>query len=422
MIVALTALLLLLAYFGYYLLFLKDQSQTWISSNDIDLDDNSSVELVVTDIKGNEIKYCVVNDCTYALSIPTAKIETNEFDGWGEYKITYNFSKYLLFPWSKYTYLKSWSIEKIEDEESDFTAESYLEGVKKLLENYYVWEIYSLPTLPAFSREEASFINENPILDWDYTKSLYLLYQISQSESDTKLKQAFDKEISYLNDNAETIIEGYEAHSIPPAYLLKLIDQGLSSQYISLVDSATIPQYYEEVLEQTINDKVARPIDSRNPDLTYYDKMIRYADDYSIFAEYDRKDLADFTYNQMLVLFNSIESLNGICTLAYSNHRLIDATELRDKFENVFGDTTTQLIEGNLYELVMCKKYVNTNDCEIEGLEQSIDNVLDVSTSRVGEYFFIMGGTSTSGENIEELPTIKSFNLLDNLIYILSEK
>jgi hypothetical protein len=124
----------------------------------------------------------------------------------------------------------------------------------------------------------------------------------------------------------------------------------------------------------------------------------------------------------MLVLFNSIESLNGICTLAYSDQDLIEGTELRNKFENVFGDTTTQLIEGNLYELVMCKKYVNTNDLEIEGLEQSIDNVLDVSTSRVGEYFFIMGGTSTSGENIEELPTIKSFSLLDNLMYILSEK
>jgi hypothetical protein len=421
-VVVVTVVLLLLAYFGYYFLFLKEEGQNWKSSNDIDLDDSNSVELVITDVKENEIKYCVVNDCTYTLLIPpTATIEMKNFDGLGEYQITFNFSKYPLYPWSKYTYLKSWSIEKVENEQTNFTVDSYLESVKQLFKNYYIWEIYSLPTTPTLSREDASFIHENPVLDWDYTKSLYLIYQISQSSSDEELQQVFEKEITYLNDNAEKIIENYEDYSVPSAHLLKLIDQGLSIHYLSLIDNAEIPQYSKEVLEQIVNDKIGRPIESGNPYSLDYKRMIRYVDDYKIFNEYGETDLADFSYNQMIVLFNSMESLNGVCTLAYSTEGLIDSNELKDKLEGVFNNETTELIEGGIYELAMCKKYVKVNNMEIKDLDQAIHNALNMSTSKVEEYFFIMRGVSTLEDNVEELPTIKSFSLLDNLMYIWSE-
>ncbi len=421
-IIATVAIVVLFLYFSYYLLFLEDEYQKFLIEYGLELDNNSSIQLTVSDVGEDGLTYCILNDCSYSLPLSSKNLLQNDFDGWGEYRVTIEVSKYLLYPWGSKKCIKSWSLEKINSAQAVPNSKELLTSIKVLLNNYYVWEVYSIPTVPNPTREDNASYQEKPNLNFDYTKSLYLIHQIAQEKKDQELDDVFDKEISYLNENREDIMENYEDYIIPSAYILKLVDQGLDQEYLSIFEESTVPTYYEESLEKSVEEKTPVSIVESSPQSIKYQNLIQYADYFNIYTEYDMEEFADYSYNQMIVLFNNMESLNGVCTLAYSNQGLIDSNDLKRTLEDIFSNETTQLIEGSLYELVMCKKYSEMKGVEIGGLDKALDTVLYISTSNIEEYSFVMRGVSTSGNNIEELLTIRNFSLLDNLMYIWSEE
>jgi hypothetical protein len=423
MIVAISIFLLATFYFLYYIFLLDDEKEEILTALNAT---NSSVEMYIADVNSEKgfIQYCHFNNCDKYLYLPFENIEENDFNRLNNYKVEFNFAPYLLYSWGDKERMKSWSIKEAQKNYKDLRSHEYLVTLKQLLSERYLWEIYSIPVSEEIgSLEDVLVISEVVNLDWEYTKSLYLLHKIAEEMEDKNFQEAFNKEIAYLNKNIDEVIEyNNQINWFPPANLLELADLGLNEEYLSFVDDYIVKETFGEVLELQNEDKrnflIGEEYYSND-----YRKIRYYSDYYPIFSKYGYDDLAKYSYDQMINVYNmSNYKSYGLCSIAYSTGNIIPFDELLGILQPVLDNNQTELIEGNLYELILCNMFARKNNRSIEGLDNAIDSLRNLMTFNLGSNYLLVTELSGEDPNTGEVLTISTYNILDVLMYLVYEQ
>jgi len=364
--------------------------------------------------------YCIFSDCTYTFDF-TCKTFEGEFDGPGQYVVVVEFKDRSLFPLNKINKkkkLKNWRIEKIELKDPD--VNSYLSGLRSLLKTEYLWRVSSLPLPPSLPSMKDWLKSDKVFLGGDYLKSVYLLGELSEKLEDEELRSFFKREIQYLNSNKEQILSEVFL-TYPDAYILELIELGLSEDYRTLIEDFVIQEQKEPVFSFNFNKQPLLLTEN----IVYskeYLEMVRYSDHYRIFKEYGEMDLANYLLNKVGGIYSSSEFVvYGLCSFAYADQKLIKASGLEEKLEEVFSNDEEELIEGNIYELLMCDLCVKKKIIEIKSLDNKIQKALESSTINVDENAFIVRKLSVENEDASSSVDPVAYNLLDNLMYLLYE-
>ena len=413
----------LLVYFGYYFIFLlRNEYINTLNRLNILEKDKTSFQLDIANFeqKSCNITYCVLNNCTYDIELPCSRLKANEFNGYGSYEIRLDIGASWLYFWSDKQIIRSWTMIKVESQAEQKSIDSYMIALKDILEDNYLWQVYSIPVSSNISSSGHLFLLDSVSINFDYTKSLYLIAVLANTYDDEGLGGIFEREISYLNENSEAIIEANKNGRYPEAYILELINLGLNEEYLSLIKDFKIPFYDKETFDNTIIERAVLPINDELYSSTYRN-IIRYADYYKIFLENDYIDLAEYSFNQMVSIFNSSEySLYGICSVGFTTDGLIEFSDIQSKLEGIFLDKHFSLIEGNVYELIMCQKFSNQQDTLIEGLNSSITTLVQNTTLSFDEKSLLVRGLSPLRESDTEYFPIVTYNTLDNLMYLIS--
>jgi hypothetical protein len=413
-------LLLIAFYFCYYFFILKDEKNEIFSSLDID---NSSIEFSIANLDSEDgyIQYCHFNNCNKYLYLPFESIEENDFSGFGKYRVEFNFSQYLLYPWGNKQKIESWSIKEMKDNVF-IEPQKYLTTLKQLLSDKYLWEVYLIPVSSAPENFGDAGNIEYVGLDFQYTKSLYLLHRLFNKLKDQELEQAFNREIEYLNGNVEIVInDNQEIMMFPEAYILELVELGLTEEYLSFITEYEVPESFEDILNfEDANKGVAELGEDY---YTFdYKHIISYVDYYKIFSKYGYDDLAKYSYNQMINIYNMSDyKVYGLCSIANAKKDLISGEHLSDILEPILSNNQTELVEGNLYELIMCDMFAREEDVTIEGLDYLIKRLVNTMTMDInGEKVLVSeleGIDSSTGETL----VIRGYDILNLLLYLLNE-
>lgn len=374
------------------------------------------------------LNYCFLSSCSHIFDMGCATFQ-GVYDGPGYYRLRVEFQdreRKLLY---NKKILKNWQLEWVDKE--NLSADRYLQGFKALLSEEYLWRISSVPISPASLSVDDWFKNEKKFLSNSYLKSLSLLFELSEVLVDEELMSIFNREVEYLNQNKAEIIEEnsrvlYEGSQVeyiryPEAYILKLVEFGLDDDYLFLVDNFDIPEYSESALLLNL-DRQPLLLEESGIYTEEYLNLVRYSDYLRLFGEYNREELADYARSRMVEAYkDSGFIINGLCSLAYSDQSIIAPMEMKKQLEQVLLNDNWELIEGNLYELLMCDLYAKNNGMKIGGLEGAIQGALELNTMKVGDSLFIVRGHSIRGQDEATNLEIPIYSLLDNILYLLYE-
>jgi hypothetical protein len=421
--------LLLLIFYIYDRFLLEDEVILGLPNQKVLETDYSKITAEVYIISFDEEKcefnYCVFNDCSYNLALGCDKFE-GSYQGLGNYLLTLGFNTYK-FSIAGKRFLTNWDIELISTDkntEKSKEKDSILVGLKELLEQQYVWEISSAVIPPSRASGEAWFKNTKVILSDDYLKSLSLLNEVSKKLKDEKLQKIFEREIEHLNVNREQIIaeNSYMFYELTSgAYILKLVDLGLNEDYLSFLNGFISPVDEESVFSLNSNEQPLLLSQGEPYSIEYLD-IVRFSEDYRIFKEYGREDLAKYSYNKMIEAYDQSELVvNGLCSLAYSDNELVNPEGLKGRLEKIFSNDERELIEGNIYELLICDLYARKNGIEIKGLKGAVSQAFRLQLREVDEIPFVV--RTLSIETSEGLTGfVNKLNMADNLMYLLYEE
>jgi hypothetical protein len=363
--------------------------------------------------------------------MPCGKLRSMNYSGPGEYSISLEFepSGGIFSPDKRP--LKSWKLETIRENEEDLVfGDSFLRTLMR--EGFYMWEVYSIPVSIFDDSLRFRSFYEDVSLNYDYTKALYLLGKSSQTEEGFLSKQIFEREVEYLNSNKEEIIKknshiSYEGGKVqyimyPEAYILELVELGLDKDYLLLLEDFLVPDYNNFTFSFDFNKEPLLLTESEVYSVEYLD-LIRYSDYYWIFKEHGREELADYSHSKMVEIYNNSGFVAyGLCSLGYSDNTLFGSEELKKKLEVIFSTDKKELVEGNIYELLMCDMYAKKNELNIEGLDNAISEALRLQMIEVDNSYFIVRGLSSKGTDLETPSAIIKYNFIDNLMYLLYEE
>jgi hypothetical protein len=111
----------------------------------------------------------------------------------------------------------------------------------------------------------------------------------------------------------------------------------------------------------------------------------------------------------------------GLCSIANAKKDLISGEHLSDILEPILSNNQTELVEGNLYELIMCDMFAREEDVTIEGLDYLIKRLVNTMTMDInGEKVLVSeleGIDSSTGETL----VIRGYDILNLLLYLLNE-
>jgi len=418
-------LLLVLSYFGYYSFFLRDDFSFYLKElPSITQRVNNrkiSLEINIYDYKKEdcEISYCLLNSCNSKITLPCDKLIKNTFQSEGNYTLELNFERYFLFPLPK-TYLSNWEIVRNDDAKEDLSKKNYLNGVMEVLGNYSIREGHSCLVSKESDRVEEWMCNNRNFFSNDYLKSIYLTYELGTKLKNESLLLSVNEEIEYLNKNKEEIL--LKSETFPPdAYILKLTELGLDKEYLKIIDEFIIPSTQKGVIE----DHDFMPLLSINSEIysKQYAEIVRYGGYYKIYKEYDKEDLSNYYLNELIRKYNISEYvLYGLCTVGYSTLDANTFEYIKDKLEESIHNAEEVLILNTVPELLVCDKYADLMNSEIEGIDNAIQNAVKTSTWKIDEKAFIIAATRTCDGNSEICNNIFfNYRLVDNLMYLLYE-
>ena len=433
-------LLALGAYYIYERFFLKDEYLKIAESRvffEADLTDLHSGEPVLTSIpirltsfdeSDCRLKYCFLSNCSYIFDMGCASFRGG-YDGPGYYRLRVEFQdrkKRFLY---NTKVLKNWQLELVD--RKDFSPDRYLQGFKDLLSEEYLWRMSSVPISPVSSSVEDWFKNEKVFLSNNYLKSLSLLPELAEVLMDEELIAIFDRELEYLNLNKVKIIKEnshilYEDTQIkyiryPEAYILRLVDLGLDKDYLLFIDNFLIPEYSESTLLLDLDKDPLLLMGSAVYSEGYLN-LVRYSDYSRVFRDYGRDELANYAKNKMIEVYeDSGFTINGLCSLVHSNQDVIAPLKMKRQLEQILLNDNWELIEGNLYELLMCDLYAKNNEIKIRGLDDGIQGALELNTIKVGDNLFVVRSHATEGQDEVMSLDTPTYSLLDNILYLLYE-
>jgi len=241
----------------------------------------------------------------------------------------------------------------------------------------------------------------------------------------------FDRELEYLNLNKVEIIKEnshilYEDTQIkyiryPEAYILRLVDLGLDKDYLLFIDNFLIPEYSESTLLLDLDKDPLLLMGSAVYSEGYLN-LVRYSDYSRVFRDYGRDELANYAKNKMIEVYeDSGFTINGLCSLVHSNQDVIAPLKMKRQLEQILLNDNWELIEGNLYELLMCDLYAKNNEIKIRGLDDGIQGALELNTIKVGDNLFVVRSHATEGQDEVMSLDTPTYSLLDNILYLLYE-
>lgn len=365
------------------------------------------------------LNYCILNDCKYEIRLPSDRFRGQKYQGAGNYIVNLNFENYK-FSLSHKRFLKDWTLEIVEGKEPE--RENFLLGIKDLFKENYLWQRYSIPVPSRPSTTEQWFVNNKLFFTNDYFKSLYLLGKLSEKLEDGELRQLFEREIKYLNSNKSRLIKENKYLPYPEAYILKLIENGLSKEYSSLVDEYVIPDYHTYSTTIDLGEESLPSTEGSLYSEEYLD-LVRYSDYHRIFEEYELQELSKYSYNKMLEAYEKSNFVTyGLCSLVYSSGNLISSELLKEKLEHIFSNNENELIEENLYELIKCSLYFEKLGMRVSGLDNAVERALEVSKVDAGGNSFVVRRLPADREgSIGEGSFVinNCYESVDNLFYLL---
>lgn len=389
--------------------------------------DTISVDLEIVDFieRNCKLKFCIMGDCNNSLSLPCEKLDKRSlYVGPGRYKVEIFFElvefSVAIDPIKEN--IKQWNFEPLKPSPL-LNKEDLLFGMENLLEKYYLWEISTIPVSQKNSTIADWFKSKEVSLNHDYLKSLLLLFELSEKLETDNFRNYFQREIEYLNLNKKEIIDTYNRRSpYPEAYILELVDLGLDEDYISLINEDIIG---EDKLQEYIPDLGREPLllSGKSSYTVEYLGIVYHSDNYRLFRKYSKEKLSNYSYNRMLEIYKNSEFvLHGLCSLSYANEDIVEPEKLRDKLEEVFSNSKKELIEENLYELLICDLYLRDNDMAIASLDERIREVVNLNVLEIeGMSFITRNLLAEEHNNPMGAIVITTYNLIDNLSYLLYE-
>jgi hypothetical protein len=421
MIVAISIFLLAAFYFLYYIFLLNDEKEEILTTLGTD---NSSIEIYIANIDSEKesIQYCHFNNCNKYVYLQFEDMEESDFNGLGRYGLEFEFSKFPMYSWGKKEKLQSWSIKDVEDSVKDVKLEEYLGPLEAILTNNYLWQVYITNIFP--TTKNFNDVNKlSPVvLSWEYTKSLYLLHELGDKLENQKIQKFFDREIAYLNDNSTEIIDNnnLERMGFPQAYILELVDLGLSDKYLSLIEEYEVKESFEEPTDLTNNTKEELLIGEEYYSDDYRN-IIQYAEYYKIFSEHGYTELARYSYDQMVNIYNmSPYKSYGLCSIFDSAmDDVVLREQMLDILEPVLSNNQTELIEGNLYELLKCRKVIEKENRDVERIDNAISRLISMMSMDIKEGSILVREIQDVDLEGEELSVMNTYHILDLLMYLL---
>ncbi|KKP43173.1 MAG: hypothetical protein UR32_C0003G0019 [candidate division WS6 bacterium GW2011_GWE2_33_157] len=415
---------ILLGYILYYIFLLEDEQLKYeelLNEANVNTENTSnSATIYVKEFDSNScnISYCVNNKCGLKLYLPCDKLDKNEYSKEGLYKISLGFEKSEIFVFRDKV-LDSWSIYKPDIKEEKYEKSFYINGVKELLNNFPIRQGFACLISLKTDEPENWICNSDFSITYDYLKSIYLTYELGKKLNDNEMLNSVNEEIMYLNSNSEELIKA--EYNFPEAYILKLIDIGLSEEYLKIISDFEIPEYRVQTL--TIHDSLPYlPNEGEILSKRYVD-ILRYSDYHTVFNEYGMEELSSYYYNESVRRYNSSEYVvNGLCTIGYSTSNPDIYKYVKDELEFIISSNGDDLILENITELFKCSLLSDKMESTINGLSNEIESLVKRSTISIDNNAYIVN-TTTACVNEEKVcnHVIRNFRLVDNLMYILYE-
>lgn len=415
------SLLFILLYSLYSRFVLEDERLDYHSKmSRINTIQENSIEVDILNFSEDncEIKYCKFGNCENEWSLPCDKLQDNDFVEEGEYEVSLSFEAYPLFPLSSKQRFKSWSIKNIVkspgEKEGSIATENYLNAVKALLGDNYIWEIASVPMIMHINSIDQFYKQEDFKLPNGYFKSLFLLRELEEKYNEKEFGRFLEREITYLNSNVETISQ--QENSFPDPYILKLLGLGLDESYISLVER-NVPETDDEEINFVFEKG---PLATEEVYSVEYENFILYSEMSNILEDFDRKELSNYYLNQRASIYNNSSfDIYGLCSLA----KFEDNSEIVDNIipvlEEVLTDKEKYLIELNTIELLNCNYVSGKYNKEITGLDNAIRDSLIHRTVNIDNNSFIIRAITlcTPFNDCDDFFYV--FELIDNLEFLL---
>jgi len=385
--------------------------------------DSFKVDIKVSNYndKTGRLNILLINNKEIPLSLPSRKLKAESNIVEGNYTLSLYFKKYpLLFNNEKY--LSGWKLEKKSVQEETIGKEDYVTGLKGLISLHPIREAYHCSYhILGNEIKEWECMTDLEQLNYQYLKSIYLIFQLSERLNDSELAGYVEEEIKYLNNNIEKYLT--DNYNFPQAYILKLVDIGLDAKYLDLVDINSFQEFGEiPDSEIKLENRLEQNQTSLEPTNPYnYVIISQYADNAKIFKEYEQyKDLIFFHNQGMIAVYNSSNFIfSGLCTIGYQQDNEELFSKLKSKLEEMISTNEfDKLLIRNIPELIRCKDYAVSQNSDIRGFDELVEKAVIDSTDTNKSGSFIVGliesEVSFSGYKV-------IFSLIDNLMFILDE-
>lgn len=413
-------------YFLFYLFFVKDEYTTLLTSlpNLVSVERDSYGFNLTLDIDHFDKESCVISYNLYfgnqeILKLPCEKLGNEGFSSKGKYLVKVKFGNSKFYPEKFFgknlkKQLTEWGIYKIEETKSENISQQLLEGIKDILKRHS-FRVGLLCLVNSKTSHPTSWVcNSGEYFSNNYLKSIYLASVLAQKKNDVELKSLVDKEIEFLNLNAEKIFK--QEFSFPEAYIIKLVEIGLDKRYLETIDNFSIPVTIEENQLNQVNYETVLSRGFSNSGRDYLN-IVRYSDYVKIFSEYDYITLKNYYLNELINIYNRSNSgIIGLCSIGY-------ATDNKEFASTVNEQLLKESIESSkgVGEYLVCMQYLkqigSTNTKTWEKLKKIVSN----STITIEEKLYLVETNISNYDdksgNINAYTT--QFNLLDNLMNIL---
>jgi hypothetical protein len=407
----------------YYFLLAKDEYSTYFNGRFTTLTmaqegDFTSIELYVDDYNNNTCELTFRNlNINETLQIPCQKLLEENYDGEGYYTLYMSFDRYPILTDTR-QYLKNWKLLKTDDSTSidkNTNKESYIQGIKALLESKTILEAHSCLLLSQNSEVSNWSCNSGTEISAEYLQVIYLLEQLGKQLEDEDILISVDDEIDFLNSNYSTTEMTFG--ETPSAYLLSLAQLGLNQEFLESIESFDLMNLDPITLEIAEKDPL-----SITEDEVYSNEYLlisQFASNTLIYDEYEEyADLYEYNRYRMIEEYmNSDYVLNGLCSIAYATNEEELFSEIKPQLEDVISNNKNALVLNNLVEMYRCKLLGEDLDQEIEGLNEAIDNYVQNSTITSESGSYIVNISRGETENVQFI----KFRLIDNLMYLLYE-
>jgi hypothetical protein len=406
-------------YFYYQNNFLEDEYRSYssqlVNSGYREFENSNSVILNIEsyDKSNCELQYCILNDCNNKLVLPCSKEQSNEFTEEGTYELLISFRRYPLFPFSKVQTLKKWSIEEVPENNTEISSQNFLNSIKNILEEHYIWKAISIVVNDKNSGPQSWIFNSDFSISYDYFKSIYLLNDIANRLDDDELKRFVSKEIEYINQNKGELLNKRYNHA--EAYIVKLIEIGLEEDFLKLYDNFNYLDTRDVVFEPNYSNILA---ENEDLDIVNYSNLVKYVDYKNIFSKEGYEDLSNY-YNYLAIdSYNSSNlGIYGLCSLINLGFEGVDNEELIKKLNEEYSKDDS-VFSFNISDSIQCKKFISAISPSEENLLERISLLIDRSTLTIDDSSYIIDKSTINITDTDEKYVFLTYNLLNNLLYI----